>query len=469
MPDGGNIAGYRLTGRTRVSELGTWNDAVSRDGAPVGVLRFDPRLIGEPGAAERLAAAVTADRRLQQGGVTGLLPVADLVTARGEVWLITGRPGMPAVTDLLIDRSHVPAPDAGSAATVLVETAQTLLAVHAAGLAHGALHSGTVVVGGDGTALLAERGLAAALRGEPPSPERDVTAWASFALGLSAGWAGEQPAAAELFNHAALTASTHGLGAARDALLARRDLLPRGFTTRDRLIETIHWWSAGQVPTAAPAPGPDTGEVVTLLDVSGGAPPGEGPDRRQAPQTGDVMMRFGPGVPVETTAAQIWRAGRDQQSTLSAEERLEAVRKPPPRRQGRRAAWSSAVLALIIAAAVLAWLLIPRGGAGQLAIQGVDVRGPAKAVGCDKTAGFIGVITTNGKAGEVRYQWRQSDGHVNKEQVQTVPDGQTSTRVPLKWNVTGPGNRKFTATLRVLSPVPSGKPLQDKATFSYKC
>ncbi|MEV5408710.1 hypothetical protein AB0K60_07715 [Thermopolyspora sp. NPDC052614] len=480
MPDGGMIAGHRLTGRARVGELGTWYEAVSPGGATVGLLRFEPGLVADPGARERLVGAVLADRRLAQAGVAGLLPVADLVTARGEVWLIAAAPGMPSVSDLL-GRTGGAGPDAGSAATVLVETAQTLLSLHAAGMAHGSLHPGTVLLAPDGTALLAERGLAAALGGQPPAVERDVAAWSSLALGLSAGWAAAQPAAAELFDHVSRVAATHGLAAARDALLTHRDRLPAGFGTKDRLVETIHWWAAAQVPTYAPPPSPATappglndGEAVTLLKVPGDRSAQATPVTAQAgqppqqAQSGDVMMRFGPGVPADTTAAQIWRAGRDQQATLSAQERLASVRGPRRRNQGRRAAVSAAVLALILTGAVLAWLLIPRGGLTPLAVTKVDVRGP-KTLTCDKTARIIAVITTNGEAGSVRYQWRQSDGRVNKEQVQTVASGQTSTRVPLLWNVSGPGNRRFTATLRVLSPVPDGKRVEGKATFSYRC
>src|SRR4051794_32074027 len=128
MGDGATIAGHVLTGRTRISELGTWHDAVSPTGTPSGVLRFDPRAVTTPEARERLVAAVSAGTRLQQGGPTALLPVADLVTARGEVWLITARRTMPALADLLTERDG--GLDAGSAATILVETAQALLAVH---------------------------------------------------------------------------------------------------------------------------------------------------------------------------------------------------------------------------------------------------------------------------------------------------------------------------------------------------
>src|SRR5690606_10918661 len=141
---------------------------------------------------------------------------------------------------------------AGGAATVLAETAQALLSVHAAGLAHGSLHPGTVLVTPDGTARLAERGLAAALRGEPATAERDVAAWAALATALSARWAADRPAAAELFDHVSRVAAAHGLAAARDTLLAHRDRL--GLTPRERLAETVRRWTAASPPPRSPTP-----------------------------------------------------------------------------------------------------------------------------------------------------------------------------------------------------------------------
>ena len=140
--DGANIAGFRLAGRTWADDLGTWSSAVSADGRPGTALRFDPRLITDRATRDRLVAAVVADRRLAQSGLTGLVPIADLITAQDEVWLLTAEPVSPNVADLLADEPGIPRPDAGSAATILVEIAQTLLAIHAAGLAHGALHPG---------------------------------------------------------------------------------------------------------------------------------------------------------------------------------------------------------------------------------------------------------------------------------------------------------------------------------------
>lgn len=458
--DPGGLAGFRLTHRTWTDELGTWSSAVAADGRPGSALNFDPRLVADPATRERLVAAVVSDRRLAQGGVTGLVPVADLVAAQGEVWLLTTEPVSPAVTDLLSRTPGVPRPDAGSAATVLAEVAQTLLAVHAAGLAHGALHPGTVVIAPDGSALLAERGLADAIHGRPPAPERDVAAWASLARGLAASWSAASPGAAGLFDRAASTASTHGLAAARDVLLAGGDLLPPGFATRDRLVETTHRWSSdglrtggGQLAPAPPVPAaPDEGDIVTLLH-----PPKSGDD---------VVMRFGPGVPVESTAVRLWRAGRDSPLTEPPSGKLRVLG-APARRRRRRTALSSAILALMVVAALLAWLL--RSSPAPLEVTAMKVIAPKKTQGCGTAVRIRGVLTTNGSAGEIHYQWKRSDRKEAIKQTDTVAAGKSSHEVVLLWSAKGEGSFTATATLRVLSPLPKGKKLQDRATFTFKC
>jgi hypothetical protein len=461
----GTIAGFRLAGQGRHGELGTWTEAMAPDGSRAAALLFDEQLITMPGAAQRLSAAVTADRRLIQSGLAGLVPVVDLVAADDEVWLLAGQPAGPTVTDLLTS-SDGPHPDAGSAAAVLVESAQTLLAVHAAGLVHGSVQPGNIVIGEDGATLLAERGLHDALRGRTPGPEADVTAWAALARGLAPVWAAGSPAAAELIERAAITATTHGLAAARDRLLAGRDRFPGGFAARDRLVEAARWWRHRQVPAGvgqiAPG-GPDEGEIVTLLHV-----PSPGPEAGAgaAPGDGEAEVRFGPGLPTESNAAQIWRAGR-QENTVHQEARRSAERAAVRRR--RRTALASALFALIVAGAVLAWLLVDFDGGGTaLAVQDVEVTAPKKTQDCDSTVTIIGVITTNGSSGRVLYQWRRSDREQPIEQTEVVRSDTSSYEVNLKWTVKGEGSFKGTATLRVLSP-PGTKRIEDKATFTYRC
>ncbi|GAB3133211.1 hypothetical protein [Microbispora hainanensis] len=463
MREGATVAGHRLTGRTRRSEVGTWADAVSADGRPSGALRFDPPAVATAGARERLVAAVGADLRLQSDGPIGLLPVIDLVAARDEVWLITTR-ATPSVADLMAAGRL----DLGGAATVLVETAQALLAVHAAGAAHGALHAGTIVIGEDGSALLAERGLLRALRGEHASAEQDVAAWAALAGALAAD-CGQGHAAAAL-RRASATAVAHGLAAARETLLGERGAFPG--VGREGLAHAAQNLSAPASPVspeyrgspeypaspehpgypAVAAAGSSGGEAVTLLDL---------PDATEGP--GDVMMRFGPGVPTETTAAQIWRSGQ----TSAAVTATHAGRPAPRRRRRRSTAWAGTLLLAILIAAAILWLR--QAPAASLAVSDVDVKAPSKTVRCGGTADFVGIVTTNGEAGTIRYRWLRSDGRKPVEGEQPVSSGNTSVDLPLHWNVKGSGTFKGTATLRILSPTASGKPIQDKASFTYKC
>lgn len=485
MNEGATIAGHRLTGRTRAGELGVWHDAVSPAGVPSGVLRFDPNLLGGAQARERLIAAVRADLLLlDRGDPASLLPVADLVTARGEVWLITARRATPTLAELLDDPagSGTAGIDPAGAVAILVETARTLRTLHAAGLTHGALHPGTVVVGDDGSVLLAERGLLAALR--HTSPETDTTsgtasdmtgdtaAWAALARSLARRFAQDSvrgtaagPAygeAAALLDRAAAVALARGLDAAGEVLLVWRDVLASGTT---RLAGAVRQWSSGGVPMApAPAMRPGADEAVTLLDLSGQGLPGPpvAPAGRTAQRDGDVMMRFGPGVPTETTAEQIWRAGQAPTAHTRA-----IVDTTPGRRGRRTTTWAGTLLlAMLIAAVVLGLRMCAPGP--DLAVLKVDVKLPKKTVSCDGRADFVGVVTTNGGGGTIRYEWRRSDGE-KIEQEQKVSSGTTSLDLPLHWTVKGSGSFRGTATLRVLSPTSTGKPLQDKASFSYKC
>ncbi|MEV0615270.1 hypothetical protein AB0I81_18245 [Nonomuraea sp. NPDC050404] len=451
-----DIAGFRLTEHTWMTELGNWIDAISPDGRRAGALLFDPGLIGLPGVRERVVQAVMTDQRLVLAGLTGLIPVADVVAAGEQVWLLTAQAVSPTLAGVLGGGPI----DPGGAASVLVETAQTLLALHAAGVTHGSVHPGTVVVTAEGVSLLSERGLSDAIRGEISPRERDAAGWAALARGLAASCGSGSPQAVELFGRAAATAGTLGLGTARDLLVNERRLLPGGRISRDGLALAARGRSAfaqsspfGRGPAVTPPR--DEGDIVTLLRV---------PARSAGP------LHFGPGVGTQepgpqeqsaTPAERIWRAGRDGSSTTHR----------PGKRPGRavrarrrRTVLAGVVFAVIMAGAILAWFRL--GSEPALAIESVNVVAPKKTQGCGSAVQVTATVVTNGSAGEIAYEWRKNtDKEVVRGTLRTKSD-QTSYTVPLRWTLQGRSNVKATATLRITAPAPA---ITDKASFTYKC
>ncbi|MEW9551303.1 hypothetical protein [Nonomuraea sp. NPDC050783] len=451
---GHGIAGFRLTEHTWMTELGNWIDAISPDGRRAGALLFDARLIGLPGVRERVVEAVLTDQRLVLGGTGGLIPVADVVAAGEQVWLLTGQAVSPTLADLLTAGPIDPA----GAASALVETAQTLSALHAAGVTHGSVHPGTVVVTSEGAALLSERGLSDAIRGHVSPPERDAAGWAALARGLAASFGGHAPQAAQLFERVAGMAGTLGLAAARGTLLAEQATLPGGAISREGLARAARDRSAfaqpppyAQASPAPPAPR-DEGDIVTLLHVPG--------------RSGTGPVRFGPGVDTraqrpETTAERIWRSGREEAETVHRA----GVRHPRAARSRRwRTISATAIFAVVMAGAVLAWFKL--SDPPDLAVGSVDVKAAKKTYGCDSTALITGTVVTNGASGVIAYEWRKNlDKDVVKGTLQTRSD-QTSYQLPLRWSLRGKSSVKATATLRVLSP---GPVRTDKVSFTYKC
>ncbi|WP_327589409.1 hypothetical protein OHA25_22225 [Nonomuraea sp. NBC_00507] len=466
-----DIAGFRLTEHTWMTELGNWIDAISPDGRRAGALLFDPKIIGLPGVRDRVVQAVMTDQRLVLGGMTGLIPVADVVAAGDQVWLLTGQAVSPTLADLLASGPVDPA----GAASALVETAQTLIALHAAGITHGAVHPGTVVITAEGAALLSERGLTDAIRGQVSRPERDAAGWAALARGLAAssgstssvapgspqagssGSDARQPGAsqaAQLFERVAAMAGTLGLAAARNALLGEQAALPGGAISREGLVRAARGRSAFAQPRAyaqPPALPQDEGDIVTLLHV---------PGRAARP------LQFGPGIGTqeqrpETTAERIWRAGRGEASTVH---RPGGQRPRASRARRWRTIWATAVFAAIMAGAILAWFRL--GSTPELVVQSIDVVAPKKTQGCDSKVLITGKVVTNGAPGEITFEWRKNlDKEVVKGSLRTNSD-QTSYTLPLRWSLSGKSNVKATATLRILTP---GPVRTDKASFTYKC
>ncbi|PZG02067.1 hypothetical protein [Nonomuraea aridisoli] len=451
------IAGFRLTQHTWPTELGHWIDAIAPDGRRAGALLFDQAVIGLPGVRDRVVGAVMTDRRLVLGGLTGLVPVADMVAAGDQVWLLTAQAVAPTLADLLTSRRV----EASGAACVLVETAQTLLALHAAGVTHGSVRPRTIVISAEGAALLSERGLADAVRGRASAPGHDAAGWAALARVLAAPF-GASPVA-ELFERAAATAGAHGLAAARDVLVEGRGVLPGGRISRDGLAQAARDRSAfaqapahgmgdeGDVVTRSHIPegpyGVDEGDIVTLLRVPEGA-------------TGPA--RFGPGVGMreqvgETAAQRIWRSG-GQEATLHRR----AARRSRARR--RRTILATAAFAVIMAGAILAWLRT--GDVPELAVTSVDVVAPKRTQGCDSAVVITGTVVTNGAPGEIVYEWRKNlDEDVVRGSLRTRSD-RTSYTLPLRWTLRGESDVRATATLRIVTP---GPVRTGRASFRYKC
>ncbi|MFB4277008.1 MULTISPECIES: hypothetical protein [unclassified Nonomuraea] len=445
------IAGFRLTEHTWMTELGNWIDAISPDGRRAGALLFDPKIVGLPGVRDRVVQAVMTDQRLVLAGLTGLIPVADVVAAGDQVWLLTAQAVSPTLADLLAAGPV----DPGGAASVLVETAQTLLALHAAGVTHGSVHPGTVVITAEGVSLLSERGLSDAIRGRKSPRERDAAGWASLARGMAAAFGQSAPEAAGLFERVAAAAGTLGLGTARDTLVNERGTLPGGRISRDGLARAARGRSAFAQPPAYAqppiVPPRDEGDIVTLLHV---------PGRSAGP------VRFGPGVGTqaqqpETPAERIWRAGRDEASTVH---RPGGRLAKASRARRRRTILSSAVFAAVMAGAIVAWFTL--GNAPDLAVKSINVVAPKKTQGCNSAVLITGTVVTNGAPGEITYEWRKNlDKEVVKGTLRTNSD-QTSYSVPLRWTLRGKSSVKATATLKIITPGPART---DKASFTYKC
>ncbi|MFF5713169.1 hypothetical protein [Streptomyces sp. NPDC012756] len=457
------VAGRALSDWSREGRFGTWYalGPADADEPPLGVLRIHRALLTPSGAQERLTSAVRSVAKLRLPGVPATV---DLVREAGDVWLIVARPPVRTVADLLA--TGAPGLDGGSAASVLNETAQTLLALHAAGLAHGSLTPDRVVLAPDGTALLTEAALATALAASDASPQdADVTAWASLARTLGTAWAAPGTPAAELLARCSATAGSDGLAAARTTLTSGRTALPRDFLRRAALRTAAAAASAELAEPATESAAPAEPTEPAPLDVAPDARDTVlGKRHRTAPATpltptldggeeaDEIVLRFGPGVP------------RSEEEALRALWEAPAPAPAPVRRRRRRAGRLVAAGALAVVAVVLWLLLRPTPGP---AVTAVRVTAPPQRLTCGGTADVTGVVTTDGHAGPFKYRWLRSDGQRSEVLTRTARGGEHEVAVHLRWTVRGPGRFQGTAHLQVLRP--GTPPLEAEAAFTYAC
>lgn len=426
----------RLHGDGRAGRAGHWWCATDPTGEQRGALRLDPAAVGAAGAVDRVVSLAVTLRRRQ---LPGLLPILDLVSEAGQVWLLTSIPADPTVADLVAG-SRLPAT---AAPTVLREVGQALLGLHQAGLVHGALGPDTVVVDGAGQIWLAEAGLVPALRGSTVAPAADALGWATLARALATGQAGP---AADLLHRCAAAAEAAGLAAGLNTLAA--GLAAPGHGTPTVAAPRSGPGTPGVAASPAAA-GPSAYDAPTQLgrDRAGGAAAGPHPaagQPRPAEPAGGRELRFGPGVAAARPPA--WQSA-------------------PPRRRGRRLrAVLGGLLTLAIVAAVGGYLWWQRQN--PLAVTAATVA-PAEPPGdqCDVTVDVVGTVQTNGRPGTITYQWIRSDGETSGVLDQTVAAGAASVQVHLFWSFSGQGRYDATATLQILAP----SPMEASGGFTYDC
>jgi hypothetical protein len=189
-------------------------------------------------------------------------------------------------------------------------------------------------------------------------------------------------------------------------------------------------------PTAA-HPGRTTGAATVAPGRTG-----SGAVRNAA---GEV--RFGPGVPTTPPPAPAWPTPA-----------------PPTR---RRPLWRTATsvlsglltVALVVVVGLYLWQRLR-----PLEVGGVTLATPATA-GCDATVDVVATVTTNGRAGEIRYQWLRSGSAPGALLTERVGRGQRTAALTLRWTFNGVGSTTETATVNIVSP----SPLQAQAPVVYDC
>jgi hypothetical protein len=178
--------------------------ARSEGGDLACVRQLDARALEQPGVRDMV---VWACRGVAAVNHPGVIPVLDTVDAEGTLWIVTAYAPGPALKALLTPSSESGvrgwAPDPGSALAVLGDVADATLALHAHGLAHGAIAASAVVIGYDGLARLCDAALLAAMTRTPLDAGADARAWADLALTLSRAWVASGDAAAAIIARAA--------------------------------------------------------------------------------------------------------------------------------------------------------------------------------------------------------------------------------------------------------------------------
>ncbi|MGC4789502.1 hypothetical protein ACLQ22_16915 [Micromonospora sp. DT178] len=205
--------------------------------------------------------------------------------------------------------------------------------------------------------------------------------------------------------------------------------------------------AAGQRSTGATAVGAGHGTATGRTTGSGPGTLFGGPTGAAGTAPGGEV-RFGPGVPATPPPAPAWPAPA------------------PPR---RRPVWRTvtSVLSTLLTVALLAavglylWQRI-----SPLEVTGVTVAVPQPAGDrCDVTVDVVATVSTNGRAGEIRYQWLRTGSAAGTLLTERVGRGQRTVELTLRWAFSGVGTTTETATVNITSPAPA----QAETPVSYDC
>ena len=226
--------------------------------------------------------------------------------------------------------------------------------------------------------------------------------------------------------------------------------------TQPRLAETV------QPPPVASPPAEPWGrrgkEPVTQPRLAGTAqpPPVTRPPVTRPPAEPvrhEEVIRYGPGLPTTQEAAtaaaadQVWRTGRLPRQ---------------PQRRARLPRWLGSALTVVLLAASGVVLYL-RFHHGPFHVTGIVISQQAHT-GCGVDVN--GMISTNGAAGTVAYQWRFiPDRHAPRRLSQSVIAGQRTVIVTVTVEGTGHGGAFRKVVLQVLGP----NRVSASATVSLSC
>lgn len=202
--------------------------------------------------------------------------------------------------------------------------------------------------------------------------------------------------------------------------------------------------------SARPASPPPTEGIPSHPPTEGAPshPPTEGagpwpPAQAQPAGRPRELVRYGPGVPAPPSADQagppaqrVWRTGQPPSARMGS-------------RRWRRLAGSALTVVLLAASGVVLYL---RFHHAPFLVIGVGIAQRTRT-GC--AVNVTGLITTNGSAGTVSYQWLVLPGqHPPRLLNQSVPAGQQAVSTTVAVEGSGHGSATRTVMLQVLGPDP---------------